>query len=338
MFNTYTITTEFNKRPAILKITDYGATTISLIINDGEKDIDVLLGPAKAEDYPKQDKYFGAIVGRVANRIANASFVLDSKKYCLKANSENHLLHGGIDGFSNKIWKLESLKENSITLSYLSKNGENEFPGNLKVYVTYTLNASEDHLDFDIVYKASSDENTLCNLTWHGYFNLFGEAKNTLKGHYLKLEAKEFTDNGDQSYPNGDIKSVSDTCLDFTDFKDLDEVLNSGDNLLKAAKGLDHNFILHKESVGALKLAASLKNDNILLECFTTKPGIQIYSANFIEGEKGKSIVYKNQSGICLETQNWPNAINYSHFPSSILKANEEYNQQTRYRFKIIRK
>ncbi len=336
MLNTYTISSKFNGNLATLKVTDYGATTISLVINDGKKDVDVLLGPENAEDYKNQDKYFGAIVGRVANRIAGATFTLDSKQYKLKANSENNLLHGGEGGFNSKIWNLESLDENSITFSYLSKDGENGFPGNLKVYVTYVLKSNKNHLDFDIIYKASTDKNTLCNLTWHGYFNLYGQDKNTLKGHFLKIEADQFTDNGNQSYPNGDLKSVEGTCMDFREFRDLYEVLNRNESMLESARGLDHNFILHKDSVSDLKLAATLKNENLVLECYTTKPGIQIYTSNYLEGEKGKAVVYKNQSGICLETQNWPNAINYSHFPDSILRESQEYNHMTRYRFKLV--
>ena len=323
-----------------IKVLNLGGIITNLYVkNAAGRYIDVVLGHDKPEEYLKSGCYFGAIAGRVANRIGSAAFTIDGRKYRLAKNDGKNSLHGGIKGFDKKIWAVENCSGDGwkgLRLSVLSPDMEEGYPGNLDMTVYYKLT---DDSELVIEYIAFSDKPTLCAPTQHSYFNLSGAED--IYSHTLQVEADFFTPPDAALLPTGEVSSVKNTPLDFRKGKSLGDVLKAGGALLEAAGGgIDHNFIL-RANKGKLVKAATLadKSAGIEMQVFTTAPGIQVYSGNFIGGKRGKGgKTYKKHGGICLETQFWPDAPNKPHFPSIRLNPNEQFYSATVYKFKGVKK
>lgn len=314
-----------------LIVANLGGHVLSIFTKDkhGVED-DVVLGFQNVEDCAHDGTYMGAVVGRVANRLKNASFSLNGVEYPLAANAGTNHLHGGICGFNQKIFSHEIL-ENGIKFSYLSEDMEEGYPGNLTLEVTYTL---EDH-DFVINYQAACDKDTLCNLTNHSYFNLSG-LKHKIYGHKLKIKADTIAALGSDFCPNGSFPSVKDTPFDFHEFHEIGERIHEKDEQLIIANGYDHAFLFQPEA----------KEDQIVLweeesgrklTISTTMPCAQIYTGNFLEGScPGKhGASYQNRDGVAIETQFLPDSIHVEKDSPTILRKGETLHSQTRYRFEV---
>lgn len=328
-----------NSKGMVAKVTNYGGTLVSLMVqgNKGEVD-DVVLGYEKVEDYIKYKYFFGATVGRVANRIENSSFELNGTQYKLAKNEGENHLHGGIVGFDKVVWeeRLQVEESNqSIEFSYLSIDGEEGYPGNLNVRVKYTV--TEDN-ELKIEYFAISDKDTIVNLTNHSYFNLTGQGSGDILKHKIMINSDKFTINDKYSIPTGEIAQVKNTPMDFRVLTYIGENISSDYEQIVFGNGYDHNWIINN-SGEKLNKAAEVYDEKSgrVMEVYTTKPGVQFYSGNFLKGlEPGKGgTTYFKRGGLCLETQYFPNAINNANFPSPILKANEKYEHSTMYKFSI---
>ncbi len=319
--------------------TNYGAIITSIMVPDRDgKLADVALGYDRVEDYINAvDKpYFGAVVGRYGNRIANGEFMLDGETYSLlKNNGENHL-HGGAVGFDKVVWTVDDYVEGkSLTLSYLAKDKEEGYPGNLQLQITYTLR--EDN-SLVVDYYATTDKATPVNVTQHTYFNLKGEGQGTILDHELMLNAKKFTPVDETLIPTGEMPTVAGTPFDFTTAKSIGRDIGKQDEQLSFGLGYDHNWILDKNGKeGELSLAAQVHEPTSgrVMEIHTTEPGIQFYCGNFLDGRlKGKSgKPYVHRGGFCLETQHFPDSPNQTNFPSTILKPGDTYESKTVFKF-----
>ena len=312
-----------------VELTNYGATIVSIFTpgKNGEME-NIVAGFNNFESYLLDQPYFGCIVGRYANRIANGSFAIDGVNYQLPVNNGTNHLHGGISGFNRKVWKAEVMEDDpdnpGIKLSYFSRDGEENYPGNLDVTVTYSLKGlGELHMD----YRATTDQPTIINLTNHSYFNLSGFKESTVKDHVLRIHAEHYTEKNEQNVPNGIIAPVAGTPLDFTSPETIGQRLHE----LGLDNGYDHNFVLHNE--GALRPAAELsdKRSGRKLRVLTNQPGMQLYTSNFFDGSltgyQGKP--YLQHCAVALETQDFPDAPNHSHFPNTVLRPGEVYERST---------
>jgi aldose 1-epimerase len=322
-----------NKNGMEVSITNYGATVVSMLVPDKSgKMVDVVLGYDSVSTYQNGTSYFGAIAGRYANRIAKGKFNLGDTSYTLAVNNGVNALHGGIKGYNKVVWEAKK-EENVLKLSYFSKDGEEGYPGNVKVSVIYTLTDSN---ALDIQYQAETDKPTIINLTNHNYFNLEGQGSGTILGHQLMLNADRFTPVDSTLIPTGELASVKGTPFDFTVAHSIGEhIYDTLNQQIKFGLGYDHNFVLNG-AYGKLQLAATVKApiNGIEMKVYTTEPGIQFYSGNFLNGnDKGKGSVYDYRTGICLETQHFPDSPNQPSFPSVVLKPGEIYKTQTTYRF-----
>jgi aldose 1-epimerase len=324
----YTLT---NASGMTVKITNYGGIVTSLQVPDknGKFD-DVVLGFDTLDQYLEGHPYFGALVGRYGNRIAKGKFTLNGTEYQLAANNGENHLHGGIKGFDKVVWNAEMVKkenEMGVKLSYLSKDGEEGYPGNLTAVVTYVLTNDNELI---INYKAETDKPTPVNLTHHSYFNLKGAGNGDILGHLLTIDADRFTPVDEGLIPTGELKSVKDTPMDFTVPKAI------GERIDQVKGGYDHNYVLNGWD-GSLRLAAKVVEplSGREMEVWTTEPGLQFYTGNFLDGtitgENGK--VYNKHYGFCLETQHFPDSPNKPGFPSTILEPGEKYTHTTIYRF-----
>jgi aldose 1-epimerase len=326
-----------NDKGAKADIMTYGATVVTLQVPDrnGRLD-DIVLGYDNLDSYVKNSPYFGAIVGRYGNRIGKGRFTLDGIEYDKLAinNGENHL-HGGLKGFDKVVWQDEPVwRPNGVgvKLSYLSKDGEEGYPGNLQCTVTYVLTNNN---ELRIEYQATTDKATPVNLTHHGYFNLTGGQRDIL-GHELMLNARQFTPVDAGLIPTGEIVPVRGTPMDFTRPTEIGARINASYEQLKFGGGYDHNWVINRRGKG-LALAARVYEPTTgrVMEVFTTEPGIQFYSGNFLDGtitgKKGQ--VYKHRWGFCLETQHYPDSPNKPNFPSTILRPGEKYETTTVYKF-----
>jgi aldose 1-epimerase len=328
----YTLT---NPSGAEVKIITYGGTVVSLKVPDRKGKLDdVVLGFDDLKGYEKQSPYFGALIGRYGNRIGKAQFTLDSHLYRLSKNDGENLLHGGVKGFDKVVWQAKPIrrgKDLGLILTYLGKDGEMGFPGNLSVTVTYWW-TPENELKID--YSATTDKDTIVNLTHHSYFNLAGEGD--ILSHRLWINADNFTPVDKESIATGELRSVKGTPFNFTQPTVIGSRISQADEQLKFGKGYDHNFSLNRKGEGLEKVASlSDPASGRALEVFTTEPGLQFYSDNFLDGTiKGKGgKVYAHRSGLCLETQHYPDSPNKPNFPSVILKPGETYSTHTVYRF-----
>ena len=327
-----------NKAGTAVKITNYGATVTSIITADRKGTMaDITLGYNDVSDYMNAvDKpYFGSIVGRYGNRIAKGKFSIDGKEYKLAVNNGENHLHGGVIGFDKVVWDAKVVGPNSIALHYLAKDGEEGYPGNLDINVTYTLT---DANELKIDYLATTDKKTPVNLTNHTYFNLKGEGEGNILGHELMINAKGFTPVDSGLIPTGKITPVAGTPFDFTTAKAIGRDVGKKDQQLEYGLGYDHNWVLDKGGKdGQLTLAATLYESTTgrFMEVFTQEPGVQFYCGNFLAGNlKGKSgKTYVHRGGLCLETQHYPNSPNQAAFPNTILNPGKKYKTTTVYKF-----
>ena len=318
-----------------VKVMSHGATVMQIVAAD-KKGIfrDVVLGFNSLQGYQQAaNPYMGCIVGRYANRIAAAKFSLQGKNYQLNANDGRHSLHGGIQGFHTVVWNANILpEENAVRFSYTSADGEEGYPGKLEVSVTYTLR--EDN-SLQIDYKATSGKATPVNLTSHCYFNLSGGTDLTVADHELMLNAERFIPVDDTLIPTGKMENTRNTAMDFLHYK------NIGAQLKQLPGGYDHNWIIHKNG-NPMALAARLyhKGSGRLMKVYTTQPGIQFYSGNFLNGQlldTRDNSGYPKHSGLCLETQHFPDSPNQPTFPDTILYPGEEYQHTTVYKFSVLK-
>ena len=332
----YTLT---NSNHIEIKITNYGGIVTSVKVPDknGKLD-DVVLGFNNLEDYKKKSPYFGCIAGRYANRIGNAEFVIDGEKFTLAKNNGENTLHGGLKGFDKVLWDAEPVTGKdfqSLKLTYLSRDGEEGFPGNLNVTVTYTLT---DDNSFRIDYMASTDKATVINLTNHTYWNLAGEGSGDVLKHELMINADYFTPTDHGSIPTGELRPVENTPLDFRKSRAIGDGVDSDYEQVKLCRGYDHNFVINPDEDNEMKLAATIYEPagGRYMEIYTTEPGVQFYSANFLFGVTGKSgKAYAPRGAFCLETQHFPDSPNKPEFPSVVLRPGETYKSTTLHKFSV---
>jgi aldose 1-epimerase len=332
----YTLT---NARGLEARCTNYGGIIVSLRVPDkhGRLD-DVVLGFDKLQGYLDKEPYFGAIIGRYANRIARAGFTLGGVQYSLAANDGPNSLHGGDKGFDKVVWKAEPF-ENPIGVglifTYLSKDGEEGYPGNLNVKVSYTVT---DQNELILDYEATTDKPTPVNLTQHTYFNLAGQGQGDILGHELTLNADRFTLVDKTLIPTGELRTVKNTPMDFTKPVMIGARINQNDDQLVLAHGYDHNFVINRTGPDPV-FAARVREPGTgrVMEVYTTEPGVQFYSGNFLDGTiTGKQgHVYQQRFGFCLETQHFPDSPNHPDFPSTILKPGQVYRSRTIYKFSV---
>jgi aldose 1-epimerase len=323
-----------------VRIMTYGGEVLSVKVPDRTgKAEDVVLGFDDPTGYyenthSKSASFFGPIVGRYANRIAHAKFALDGKEYTLTKNNGDNTLHGGPNGFHNHIWAGKIITD-GVELKYLSKDGEEGYPGNLSVTVRYTLSGG----DLKIEYSATTDKDTVLNLTNHSYFNLSGEGKGTILAEQVKLNASRFTPVDSGLIPTGELRSVVGTPFDFLKPHAVGERINADDEQLHLGHdGYDHNFVIDGGGKGLTEAAEVYDPaSGRVLEVLTTEPGVQFYTANFLDGSiKGKDgVAYPRNAALCLETQHFPDSPNHPDFPTTVLKPGSEFRSTTVYRFSV---
>lgn len=331
----YSILTLSNSKGVRMQVTTLGARVMNLWVPDRSGNaVDVVLGFDTPEEYlSSSEPFFGTAIGRYGNRIANGKFSLESKTYDLPINNGKNTLHGGPGGFHNVNWTVIESDESHIVFSYVSKDGEEGFPGNLKVTMTYFLTEEN---EFKITYEAETDQATPVNLTHHSFFNLNGEGISDVLDHEMMLAAKQYTPVDSSLIPLGTLDPVAGTPMDFTTAKQIGRDIEQETEQLRYGGGFDHNWVLDKK-MGELELAASVfaPQTGIAMEVWTTEPGIQFYSGNFLDGSiKGKGgKAYNFRAAFCLETQHFPDSPNQPNFPSTILKPGKKYSQICVYKF-----
>jgi len=324
--------------PVEARIITYGGILVSLKVPDkaGRSD-DVVLGFDSLDQYvkisnaPEGNPFFGAIIGRYANRIAKGKFSLDGKQYSVPINNPPNSLHGGPHGFNNVVWKGKQIP-NGVELTYLSKDGEAGYPGNLTATVRYTLERSALRID----YSATTDKDTVVNLTNHSYFNLAGQGHGDILNHLITLHASRFTPVDSTLIPTGELRAVANTPLDFTKSTRVGDRIDADDEQIRFGKGYDHNWVLDSPG-GKLFEAAEVyePSSGRGLRVSTTQPGTQFYTGNFLDGTlKGKGgATYVRRGGLCLETQHFPDSPNHPKFPSTELKPAQRYHSITVFTF-----
>jgi aldose 1-epimerase len=321
-----------NSKGFTVEITNYGGIVTSILTADKKGNFDdVVLGYDNLQEYLIESPYFGAIVGRYANRIRNANFKLDGKTIRLSKNENQHHLHGGKKGFDKQIWEPQTVQDDStasLILTYFSPDGEEGYPGNLDVKVIYTVTRDN---KLQIEYTAKTDKPTPVNLSHHGYFNLGGTSGRNILDHVLYLDADKFAVTDSNLLPTGELLPVVNTPMDFR----VPERI--GSRIHKVSGGYDHNFVLNNEGKYAKVAELFDQVTGRFMEVFTTEPGIQFYSGNFLDGKiVGETgLVYSKHHGLCLETQHFPDSPNQPEFPNTILKPGDTYKQFTVYRFGV---
>ena len=324
-----------NKNGMEISVTDYGAHLVSVLVPDKDgKKRDVVLGFDSVTGYETDGSHFGATIGRNGNRINGASFMLNGKKIQLTPNENGNNLHSGPDGFEFMMWEAET-KEQAVAFHHHSPDGEQGFPGNFDVTVTYTLT---DDNAVEIHYEGISDQDTVANMTNHSYFNLGGHDSGNVYEQTMQLNATTYTPVIDsKSIPTGEIAPVVGTPMDFTQPKAIGKEIDADFEQLQMTGGYDHNFVLDKpEGAFDWMAKAYCEKTGIALEAYTDCPGVQFYAANFLDNEKGKNgAVYDKRHAFCLESQYCPNAVNDTHFAQPFLKAGEKYDTKTVYRFLV---
>lgn len=318
-------------------VTNYGGRIVSVMVPDKEGNMqDVVLGYDSIADYMAVNNDFGATIGRYANRIANGKVTIDGVEYDLPTNNFGHTLHGGPNGFQKQIFKGMQPDSQSVVLTYLSVDGEENFPGNLNVKVTMTLT---DENAIDIAYEAETDKETVVNLTNHSYFNLSGDPSQTILDHMLTIHADEYTPVDRTFMTTGAIEKVEGTPMDFRTEMAIGEKIDQYDfEQLKNGDGYDHNWVLNtKGDVSMVAASVWSPVTGIRLDVYTNEPGIQIYSGNFLDGTATgkKGITYQKRAAICLETQKYPDTPNKPDWPSAYLKPGEKYTSRCIYKFSV---
>lgn len=333
-----------NAHGLVAEITNFGGILVSMKVPDADGKLDdVVLGFDKISQYEAPNPYFGAIIGRYGNRIANGKFTLDGKEIAVGIANGPHSLHGGKVGFDKKLWKASSaeLPDGSVALKleYVSPDGEEGFPGTLTCMVTYTLTPAD---ELRIDYSATTDKTTVVNLTNHSYFNLAGDGSGPISDHVLQLFCGQYTDTDKDLIPTGIIASVTNTPLDFQQPHAIGERIDTpGVPALGYGGGYDHNFVIAGEA-GTLRPAAKVTEPKSgrVMECLTTEPAVQFYTMNHVSkpiaGKGGRE--YGRRGAFCLETQKYPDSPNHEAFPSTTLKPGDEYKTATVYRFSTTAK
>lgn len=332
--NLYVLT---NANGVEVTLTNYGGRIVSVMVPDRDGNMkDVVLGFDNINDYVNVDNNFGATIGRYGNRIAKGKITVEGVEYQLPLNNFGHTLHGGPEGFDKKVFKAEQINNQTVVFSYLSKDGEANFPGNLDVKVTMTLT---DDNAIDLQYEATTDKETVVNLTNHSYFNLSGDANNTILNDSLTIHADAFTPVDDTFMTTGEIAPVEGTPMDFRTPTAIGARINDYDYAqLKNGDGYDHNWVLNtKGDVTQVAATVYAPATGIVLDVYTDEPGVQVYTGNFLDGTiTGKNgAVYAKRNAICLETQKYPDSPNKADWPSPYLKPGEKYTSRCIYKFSV---
>lgn len=329
-----TLYTLENQNKMVVTLSDFGATLVQVLVPDKEGKIrDVVLGYEDVTGYEKGEAFFGATVGRVANRIAKGEFKLNGVNYHLTTNDNGNNLHSGLNYYNKRMWQVLRKSKEEITFELISPSGDQGYPGEATIRVSYHL--SEEN-ELTITYQAKANEDTLFNMTNHSYFNLEGHQSSDTLSQEVWLNAQAFTPIDKALIPTGEISLVKGTPLDFTQAKEVGKEIDADFEQLKLAGGFDHNYVL--EGRGFRKVASLYsKVIGIKMEVSTDLPGLQFYSGNFIEEEVGKDqVTYQKRQGLCFETQYFPNAVNEQSFNSPILLVGEEYQSTTSFSFQIV--
>jgi aldose 1-epimerase len=331
----YTLT---NKKGMEVAITNFGGIVVALKVPDRKGKIDdIVLGYDSLEGYLTNKAFFGAVIGRYGNRIAHGKFTLGGTSYTLPKNDGDNVIHGGPEGFNKRLWTAKDVstsKGQALELTYLSVDGEEGFPGNLSVKVVYTLT---DQNELAIAYSATTDKETVVNLTSHSYFNLAGQGNGDILGHQLMIRGDRITPVDAALIPTGELRPVKGTPFDFTQATAIGARINQDDVQLKLGKGYDHNWVLPVADKGAPALVAEVYEPKAgrVLQVLSTEPGVQFYTGNFLDGTiRGKGDkVYNYRYGFCLETQHFPDSPNHPSFPSTVLKPGQTYDTTTIFKF-----
>lgn len=328
-----------NKNGIKIQITNYGGRVVSLYTPDKNgKFKDIVLGYDNINGYfTSNEVYYGCIIGRYANRIANGKFSLNNTEYTLAKNNDNSTLHGGLNGFNNMVWKPELINNNKLKLTYISKDMEEGYPGNLSSTVIYELT---DNNELKIDYSATTDKSTVVNMTHHSFFNLKGPGNGKITDHILQINADKYTPVDKNLIPTGELATVDNTPFDFRNPTLISNRINKENEQIKLGRGLDHNWVLNKnqKSVNfAAKIIEPVSGRSISV--FTNEPGMQFYSGNFLNGkDKGKNgKIYAYRTAFCLETQHYPDSPNQVNFPSVVLNPGETYNSVCIYKFDVVK-
>ncbi|MEE0597144.1 MAG: aldose epimerase family protein [Agathobacter sp.] len=323
-----------NKNHTVVKVTDFGATLVSVLFADKDGVMkDMVLGYDDAASYEKGTSCFGATIGRNGNRIKDARFTIDGKEWVIEANENNNSLHSGKNGFNHLMWEMKESGDNYVTFYHYSPQEEQGFPGNMHVTVTYTL---DDEDTVHITYHAKADADTVMNFTNHSYFNLAGHDSGVMLDQKLQLFADAYTpDEDSHSIPTGEIAPVAGTPMDFTTMKPIGQDINADFEQLHFTGGYDHNYVL-SDKPGTMRQMAKAECDasGIAMDAYTECCGVQLYAGNFIGTQTGKGgVTYGDRHGFCLESQFYPNAVNEKNFPSPVVPADTEYHSETKYHF-----
>ncbi|MCX6133754.1 MAG: galactose mutarotase [Ignavibacteriales bacterium] len=328
-----------NKNGMEARITNYGGIVVSLVVPDRDgKRADIVLGFDSLASYLKDTPYFGSLIGRYGNRIGRGKFALNGNSYTLAANNGLNHLHGGLKGFDKVVWSVdekETMPGKSLALNYVSKDGEEGYPGTLAVRVVYSVTENN---ELKIEYSATTDKQTVVNLTHHSYFNLAGAGSGAILDHELFIDAERFTPVDTGLIPTGELRSVKGTPMDFTVPTAIGARINEPYEQLKSGGGYDHNWVLNKAE-NSMSLAARVyeKTSGRVMEVLTTEPGMQFYSGNFLNGthvgKGGKK--YEHRYGFCLETQHFPDSPNKPEFPTTTLKPGQTLVSATVYKFSV---
>ena len=316
-----------------VEISNLGAKITKLLVANRKGEVkDIVLGFKTAEEWQAKETYFNAICGRVANRIKGGQFELDGKQYQLPINNGGNSLHGGIEGFNAKIWEVVEQSLYEVKLHYCAKDGEEGYPGNLDVWVTYT--ATKDNR-LVIHYEAKTDAPTLVAMTNHAYFNLAGEGSGVVYDHVLQVFADRYTPFDKTACPTGEILPVEGTAMDFRQPVRIGDRINDPFFAPDPGRGIDNNWCLcDGDAPKELRHAATVSADGRTMECWTTMKGLQVYTGNYIERNEGKSgAMYDIQHAVCLEAQQWPDSIHHADFPNIILRPDDKLDETTEYRF-----
>lgn len=328
-----------NQKGMEVNIITYGGIITSLKVpNKSGKSEEVVIGFNSLEQYQKPNPYFGALIGRFGNRIAKGKFTLDGKEYALAINNKPNALHGGPEGFHRVVWTAEEAKGGdtaSLKLKYTAKDMEEGYPGNLTVFVTYTLNKDN---ALDVLYEATTDKKTIVNLTQHTYFNLSSDFTKPILDHEITIDADKLVPVDATLIPTGELTDVTNTPFDFRKATTVGARIKATDDQLKKGGGYDHCWVLNNQDKGERFAASAYEaNSGRLLEVFTDQPGIQFYSGNFLDGTlpMRNGGTYAHRTGFCLETQHYPDAPNQKNFPTTVLSPGENYKTKTTFKFSV---
>jgi aldose 1-epimerase len=324
-----------NKNGMEAAITNYGGRLVALLVPDSAgKMVDVVLGMSNVDNYIfSTEPYYGATIGRYGNRIAKGHFTLDGKQYTLAINNPPNTLHGGKKGYQDVVWDAKKINDQTLELTYMSRNMEEGYPGNLNVKVTYSLT---DDNGFKCSYEATTDKPTVVNLTNHAFFNLNGEGSGTILNHLVKINADNYTPVDSTLIPTGKIEPVKGTPLDFTAPTTIGARINDDNEQLKNGKGYDHNFVLNKHSMTDPVAIVTGDKTGIVMEVYTEEPGMQFYSGNFMQGKNTMKYGEKDEyrTAFAMETQHYPDSPNQPQFPTTVLKPGQLYKTESLYKFK----